>query len=79
MHRCRDEYCGQRVHDWALIYFYNLSLFQVVKAEAASAISTGTTGTTVAVKMLKEGHTDNDMIDLVSMLCYIYLLWQGSI
>ena len=32
----------------------------------ASLISTGTQGNIVAVKMLKEGHTDNDMIDLVS-------------
>ena len=37
---------------------------KVVKAEAFLAGKL--TGTTVAVKMLKEGHTDNDMIDLVS-------------
>jgi hypothetical protein len=44
-----------------------------VKAEVASVISTGTSGTTVAVKMLKEGHTDNDMIDLVSIELLIAL------
>jgi hypothetical protein len=37
-----------------------------MKAEVASVISTGSSGNIVAVKMLKEGHTDNDMIDLVS-------------
>ena len=42
------------------------SLFhQVVQAEAQHLHSHGET-TTVAVKMLKEGHTDQDMIDLVS-------------
>lgn len=38
----------------------------MVKAEVASVISTGSSGSIVAVKMLKEGHTDSDMIDLVS-------------
>ena len=39
-------------------------------------ISTGTSGTTVAVKMLKEGHTDNDMIDLVSI--YLRFIQLGG-
>lgn len=37
---------------------------KVVKAEA-KGITEGEVSTTVAVKMLKEGHTDQDMIDLV--------------
>ena len=40
-------------------------IMQVVQAEAQHLVSHGET-TTVAVKMLKEGHTDQDMIDLVS-------------
>ncbi|VEN52700.1 unnamed protein product, partial [Callosobruchus maculatus] len=38
---------------------------KVVKAEAMNLLKSGTTST-VAVKMLKEGHTDNEMMDLVS-------------
>ncbi|CAG9816876.1 unnamed protein product [Phaedon cochleariae] len=38
---------------------------KVVKAEAMNLIKSGST-TVVAVKMLKEGHTDNEMMDLVS-------------
>lgn len=38
---------------------------QVVRAEATN-MNGGTGTTTVAVKMLKEGHTDQQMIDLVS-------------
>ncbi len=34
----------------------------------ASVISTGSNCNIVAVKMLKEGHTDNDMIDLVTII-----------
>lgn len=41
---------------------------KVVKAEARGILNEDSDGetTTVAVKMLKEGHTDQDMIDLVS-------------
>ena len=40
---------------------------QVVEAEAQNLLNHGVPQTTtVAVKMLKEGHTDQDMIDLVS-------------
>ena len=42
-----------------------MSTLQVVKADAQHLLSHGETST-VAVKMLKEGHTDQDMIDLVS-------------
>ena len=42
-----------------------MSMLQVVKADAQHLLSHGETST-VAVKMLKEGHTDQDMIDLVS-------------
>ncbi|XP_018565011.1 fibroblast growth factor receptor homolog 1-like isoform X2 [Anoplophora glabripennis] len=38
---------------------------KVVKAEAVSLLKPGSTSI-VAVKMLKEGHTDNEMMDLVS-------------
>ncbi|CAH1996822.1 unnamed protein product [Acanthoscelides obtectus] len=38
---------------------------KVVKAEAMNLLKPGQTST-VAVKMLKEGHTDNEMMDLVS-------------
>ena len=37
----------------------------MVRAEAMDIVNSGET-TTVAVKMLKEGHTDQEMIDLVS-------------
>ena len=47
---------------WTITFF----IIQVVKAEVATVISTGSYSNIVAVKMLKEGHTDNDMIDLVS-------------
>ena len=43
---------------------YLFFFLKVVKAEATNLIGNGTT--TVAVKMLKEGHTDQEMIDLVS-------------
>ena len=43
---------------------FALSL-KVVRAEAMDIVNSGET-TTVAVKMLKEGHTDQEMIDLVS-------------
>ena len=46
---------------------------QVVQAEAQHLVSHGET-TTVAVKMLKEGHTDQDMIDLVSEMDMIKMI-----
>ena len=42
-----------------------LFLYQVMKATAANILKLEDK-TTVAIKMLKEGHTDQDMIDLVS-------------
>ena len=50
---------------WNVSYLITSLLHQVVQAEAQHLHSHGET-TTVAVKMLKEGHTDQDMIDLVS-------------
>jgi len=48
-------------------HIFNGNFQQVVKAKVSeSHRSPFLAGTIVAVKMLKEGHTDNDMIDLVN-------------
>lgn len=46
--------------------FFTFRILQVMKGAAIINIMKDEVRTTVAVKMLKEGHTDSDVIDLVS-------------
>ena len=48
-----------------------------MRAEAFNILKNGTE-TTVAVKMLKEGHTDNDMIDLVSEMDMMKMIGRNK-